>query len=66
MVLHRPVEFAPSIRAYDHAPECVGPHIVAHRLVMSYDLKLQIKVCLWIGVAIHSYKHNKFVTSESE
>jgi hypothetical protein len=55
-----------SIRGYDPPPECLRPPIVAHRSVMSYDLKLQIKFCVWIGVAIRSYKHNKFGISESE
>ena len=60
------IEMIPFIRAYDHAPECLGPPIVAHSSVMSYDLKVQMEFCLCIGAAISPYKHNKFGTSESE
>ena len=60
------IQIIPSIRGYDHAPECFGPPIVAHRSVMSYDLKVQLEFCPCMGVAIRSDKHNKFGTSESE
>jgi hypothetical protein len=40
------IEMIPFIRAYDHAPECLGPPIIAHSSAMSYDLKVQMEFCL--------------------